>query len=70
MVHTLALFSWESERACSRQVVDGRHWPYAHDLNIQGVLKVSAVFFCIHFGSVTGLTGADRTPKLRVRAES
>lgn len=39
VVHTLALFSWELERACSRQVVEGKHWPYAHDLCIQGILK-------------------------------
>lgn len=39
VVHTLALFSWETERACSRQAVDGKHWPYAHDLCIQGILK-------------------------------
>lgn len=39
VVHTLALFSWESERSCSRQVVEGKHWPYAHDLCIQGILK-------------------------------
>ncbi|XP_076440184.1 guanine nucleotide exchange factor C9orf72-like [Babylonia areolata] len=39
VVHTLALFSWEAERVCSRLVVDGKHWPYAHDLFVQGILK-------------------------------
>ncbi|KAK7488495.1 hypothetical protein BaRGS_00020280 [Batillaria attramentaria] len=39
VVHTLALFSWESERSCSRQAVEGKQWPYAHDLCIQGILK-------------------------------
>lgn len=39
VVHTLSLFSWEWERACSRQVLDGKQWPYAHDLCIQGLLK-------------------------------
>ncbi|KAL8582204.1 hypothetical protein ACOMHN_004123 [Nucella lapillus] len=39
VVHTLALFSWEAERACSRLVADGKDWPYAHDLFVQGILK-------------------------------